>query len=257
MRVRIKFSRHGAMKFIGHLDVMRYFQKAIRRADLPVVLSGGFSPHMIMSFASPLGVGITSDGEYFDLDLQDGRIGTEEVRDLLDAQMTDLFRVKNVVCIPDDKNNKCMSVIAAARYLTGFRKGAVRLPDELLAPEGMQAEIRRFLELKEITVMRKTKRSEQMTDIRPWILSADAAGEEEVRALASREEDTMDLQLPAFDLLLSAGSVQNLKPELVVQAFADFAGVPGVWDRKSLIIHRLDLFAQTPEGLRSLDKAVF
>ena len=54
------------MKFIGHLDIMRFFQKALRRADIPVAFSGGFSPHMIMSFANPLGVGLTSDGEYFD-----------------------------------------------------------------------------------------------------------------------------------------------------------------------------------------------
>ena len=42
------------MKFIGHLDIMRYFQKAIRRANIPIAFSGGFSPHMIMSFAAPL-----------------------------------------------------------------------------------------------------------------------------------------------------------------------------------------------------------
>ena len=40
------------MKFIGHLDIMRYFQKSIRRANIPIAFSGGFSPHMIMSFAA-------------------------------------------------------------------------------------------------------------------------------------------------------------------------------------------------------------
>ena len=58
MKVRIKFSKEGPMKFVGHLDTMRYFQKALRRAELPVAFSGGYSPHMIMSFAVPLGVGM-------------------------------------------------------------------------------------------------------------------------------------------------------------------------------------------------------
>ena len=49
MKVRIKFSKHGPMKFIGHLDIMRYFQKAMRRADVAICYSGGFSPHQIMS----------------------------------------------------------------------------------------------------------------------------------------------------------------------------------------------------------------
>ena len=69
MKVRIKFSKEGPVKFVGHLDTMRYFQKAIRRANLPVAFSGGYSPHMIMSFAAPLGVGTESLGEYFDLEL--------------------------------------------------------------------------------------------------------------------------------------------------------------------------------------------
>ena len=43
MKIRIKFRKTGIMKFIGHLDVMRYFQKAIRRADVEICYSGGFS----------------------------------------------------------------------------------------------------------------------------------------------------------------------------------------------------------------------
>ena len=69
MKARIKFRKNGVMKFIGHLDIMRYFQKAIRRAQIPIAFTGGYSPHMIMSFANPLGVGLTSDGEYFDIEL--------------------------------------------------------------------------------------------------------------------------------------------------------------------------------------------
>ena len=47
MKIRIKFSKQGAMKFIGHLDTMRYFQKAMRRADVDIRYSEGFSPHQI------------------------------------------------------------------------------------------------------------------------------------------------------------------------------------------------------------------
>ena len=50
-------------------DIMRYFQKAMRRAEIPIAFTGGYSPHMVMSFANPLGVGLISDGEYFDIEL--------------------------------------------------------------------------------------------------------------------------------------------------------------------------------------------
>ena len=66
LKVRIKFTKTGSLKFIGHLDVMRYFQKAFRRAEVDVAYSKGFSPHQLLSFAAPLGIGLTSEGEYLD-----------------------------------------------------------------------------------------------------------------------------------------------------------------------------------------------
>ena len=59
MKIRIKFAKTGVMKFVGHLDVMRYFQKAIRRAELPIAYSEGFSPHMLLSAsAAPVNISI-------------------------------------------------------------------------------------------------------------------------------------------------------------------------------------------------------
>ena len=80
LKARIKFRKYGIMKFIGHLDVMRFFQKVMRRADIPIAFTGGYSPHMIMSFAQPLGVGITSDGEYLDIELKEPIDSKEAVR---------------------------------------------------------------------------------------------------------------------------------------------------------------------------------
>ena len=76
------------MKFVGHLDTMRYFQKALRRAELPVAFSGGYSPHMIMSFAVPLGVGMESLGDYFDLEMAED-MPTAEIAARLEEQMAE------------------------------------------------------------------------------------------------------------------------------------------------------------------------
>ena len=96
------------MKFIGHLDIMRYFQKAIRRANIPIAFSGGFSPHMIMSFAAPLGVGVTSSGEYFDMELTDDSLSSKEMEDRLNATMAEGMKVISVRQIPDGKASACM-----------------------------------------------------------------------------------------------------------------------------------------------------
>ena len=85
MKARIKFRKYGALRFIGHLGVMRFFQKVMRRADIPIAFTGGFSPHMIMSFASPLGIGLASEGEYFDIELTRPINSEEAVRRMNEA----------------------------------------------------------------------------------------------------------------------------------------------------------------------------
>ena len=135
LKARIKFRKNGVMKFIGHLDIMRYFQKAIRRAEIPVAYSGGFSPHMIMSFANPLGVGVTSDGEYFDVELRDTISSAEAVK-RLNEQMVEGMEVVSFVEIPDDKKSKGMSIVAGAEYLTSVKCGEF--------PEGWQEKVADF-----------------------------------------------------------------------------------------------------------------
>ncbi len=214
MKVRVKFKKTGAMKFIGHLDIMRYFQKALRRANIPVAFSGGFSPHMIMSFAAPLGVGVTSSGEYFDMELTES-MPSAEMEQRLNETMVDGMRVISVREIPDNKANACMSLVAAADYSIEFREGK--------APEGNWKEkLQEFYQQNEITILRKTKRSEQETDIRPWIYQLELRG------------DKIWMQL-------SQGSVQNLKPELVMEAFMNYLGQE--LQPFALLIHREEVYA--------------
>ena len=115
MRIRVRFTKTGPLKFIGHLDVMRYFQKAVRRADIPAALSEGFSPHMIMSFAQPLGVGKTSGGEYFDLDLKDGAsFERDDFVDRLNRQIAHGIEVVNAGEVRGEKKNRGRALVGAA-----------------------------------------------------------------------------------------------------------------------------------------------
>ena len=62
-RLRLKFSRGEKLKYLSHLDLMRLWERALRRAGLPAAYSEGFSPHPRISLASPLAVGVTSRAE--------------------------------------------------------------------------------------------------------------------------------------------------------------------------------------------------
>lgn len=109
MKVRIKFSKSGSMVYIGHLDIMRYFQKAIRRSGLPIKYSEGFNPHQIMSFAAPLGVGLSSSGEYMDIELKEF-VPSQEALQRLQATMVDGMEVTSFRYLPDNAQNAMSSV---------------------------------------------------------------------------------------------------------------------------------------------------
>ncbi|MCR4587690.1 MAG: TIGR03936 family radical SAM-associated protein, partial [Lachnospiraceae bacterium] len=80
LKCRIKFAKYGTMKFIGHLDIMRFFQKVFRRSGIDIAYTEGFSPHQVMSFASPLGVGVCSNGEYLDVTLNSATTSEDMIR---------------------------------------------------------------------------------------------------------------------------------------------------------------------------------
>ena len=115
MKTRMRFVKCGSMKFIGHLDCMRFFQKAIRRAKLDVAYSKGYSPHQLMSFASPLGVGVTSDGEYIDVEFYSlPDLSLPELVTYLNQFMTDEIFVTDIEIMPDGFGSKFA-------FLCGFK----------------------------------------------------------------------------------------------------------------------------------------
>ncbi len=71
MKLRVKYKVTEEGRFLGHLDLTRTIMKILRRADLPVMLSEGFNPHPRLSFAMPLSVGHTGDGEFFEVVLKE------------------------------------------------------------------------------------------------------------------------------------------------------------------------------------------
>ena len=203
------------MKFIGHLDIMRYFQKAIRRAEIPIAFTSGYSPHMIMSFANPLGVGLTSDGEYFDIELTESIASKEAIR-RLNEQMVDGMEIVSFVQIPDDKKSKGMSIVAGADYLSAVKNGSL--------PEDLAEKLEAFYAQNEICVVKMTKKSEKEVDIRPMIYK-------------------LECRDGKIYMRVAAGSVQNLKPELVTEAFVRYLGMDA--EEVTFTHHRLETFAES------------
>lgn len=214
MKVRIKFTKEGPIKFVGHLDTMRYFQKAVRRAELPAAFSTGYSPHMIMSFAAPLGVGIESRGEYFDIDFKES-LPSAEIVSRLNAVMTEGVTILSAVQVEEGKAGKAMSLVAAADYYVNFRPG--REPSE-----DWKERILDFYQQNQILVTKTTKNGETEVDIRPFIYKLYLEG------------DKVFLQL-------ASASGNYTRPDTVMDAFLAFLGAdPGPWSYQTM---RLETYA--------------
>ena len=221
MKIRIKFRKWGSMKFIGHLDMMRYFQKVMRRADVDIRYSEGFSPHQIMSFAAPLGVGITSDGEYFDIEVHSTKSSEEMISDM-NKTMVDGVEITGYVALPDDAKT-AMSIVAAADYVLSYKEG-YEVPFSVEEWKSHVAEL--FTNQKTFTIIKKTKKSEREVDLKPLVYAFDVI-----------EQDGK----PAFYINVSTGSVDNIKPELLLASMYEKLGLE--YNESAIAIHRKDVYA--------------
>lgn len=218
MKVRIKFSKEGPVRFIGHLDIMRYFQKAIRRAGIDIAYSTGFSPHQIMSFASPLSVGHESCGEYFDVELN-SITDTEDIKMRLNQTMAAGIQILQVAVLNETEGN-AMASVAAADYLISFR-------DSVSLPDDWKEKLTAFYEKDKIPVIKKTKKGEREIDLK-----------ETIYQLEIREDQVY--------MLLDAGSGSNMKPGFVLETFctAENISLPEYPFR----VRRLETYKRTGEG---------
>lgn len=118
IKLRIKFKRDDELRFLSHLDQMRMFTRAFRRAHLPIAFSQGFNPHPIMSFANALSVGMTSDCEYIEvgLDLEDtDSVNTNQILKKLRKVVPKGIRIEEIISLP--KNSKSLTrLIDSADY---------------------------------------------------------------------------------------------------------------------------------------------
>ena len=235
MKVRIKFSRTGPVKFLGHLDLMRYFQKAIRRADIDIKYTGGFSPHQVMSFAAPLGVGIESEGEYFDIEVNSTPEENEAVLKL-NKVMAQGIRIIEYHII-DDKAEKAMAAVAAAEYDISPRERTGRYGFKEFSSHRILPELKSLVEKyiaspDEIPFKKKTKKSERIIDLKPLIYEA----------------EVLDKSENSIRMLLSAGSAENLKPQLVLEYLYGCVGVE--YDPLAYRIIRRDVY-RLREGIET------
>lgn len=188
-KFRIQFTKYGDMKYVSHLDLIRLFTRIFHRAELPLVYSEGFNPHPKMSVLLPLSVGFESSCEYIDVEFKDS-VSMLDCMKKLKGKLPLGMEVPQITQL--NETSKKAKAIRYASYEFSF--------DVAPAQEAIDA----FLNMSEIQVVKKTKRSESLADIRPDIMDMVITDNGKMRSI------------------IAAGSNANLKPDLLVTAMEQF-----------------------------------
>lgn len=232
--IRAKFTREENVRFISHLDIMRVFERALRRARLPVKYSEGYNPRPAIVFGLPLPVGVTSEAEYADFELTQ-KITPQEFLKALSMQLPGGLKLV-AAAVRKGKENIMASVDAALYDMVlyskhkGFKTQVEKCLDEMLNS-------------RELSVEKNTKRGPEMVDIRPLVIKAEISHE---RARWCTESDYGNNLTGAFlTMLVSAGSRGNLKPVLFVKALESCCGLKIRFVR----VHRRQLYVKKGDRL--------
>ena len=221
MKIRVKFSKSGNVKYVGHLDTMRLFQRAIKVAQLPVAYSQGFSPHLLVYFALPLAVGMQSEGEYMEIVMQEP-ILAGDVKERLSSVMVSGITLLDVFEV-EEKTPSLMSLVQGADY---------KLTLKVLQQPEVTATVleEKVMTSTELMVLKKGKKGIAPVDIKPLIL----------QSVFTDREDKIDIDLKVF-----AGSSKNLNPDLFIKALLGESPY-------ELEVVRKELYTEGEEGLTPL-----
>lgn len=159
-RLRLCYSKLGTARFASHRDFARAFERALRRAGVPMAFSSGFSPHLRISYAGVAPTAAASYAEYADIAVLEV-LDPDGLRDALNEVLPPGFRVSRVV----ERYRPALSeLLEASDWL--IEPGA---PE----PEELRRGVRALLEADRVEVSRLTRKGERVFDVRPSVLSAE------------------------------------------------------------------------------------
>lgn len=192
MRLGVKFSRHGMARFVSHLDMQRMFSRAIRRSGIPAAFTQGFNPHITLSFASAMPVGLETEGDYLEFGLG-AEIAPEECQSRLAAAVPQGIGIVKAGLLPEGER-KLMAALRWAEYSFSDKKQEDVLLRQIYA----------IMEMESCTALKTRKGKSREIDIRPLIRSVQA-------------ED-------GLRLVLALSGEQSLSPKLLLEKLSQLSG---------------------------------
>ncbi|HUR52461.1 MAG TPA: TIGR03936 family radical SAM-associated protein [Mycobacteriales bacterium] len=158
-KVRLRYTKRGRLRFTSHRDIARVFERALRRAGVPMAFSAGFSPHPKISWVGAAATGVASEAEYVDIALAEQR-DPEELRQALDASLPDGIDVVEAVTAPP--GTSLADLVTAS--LWRIELPGVAVPD-------LERAVAAFEAAASVEVERMTKNGRRTFDTRTAVVS--------------------------------------------------------------------------------------
>lgn len=204
MRLRIAYTKIEDARYIAHLDLTRVFERAMRRAEIPMSYSEGFNPRPKISFGFALAVGTEGEREYVDVELRDDDLDIGEVLARIQEQLPPGIRLLQGQSL-DQGAKSLMAVLNAASY-------RIRVPVALpIQAERLAEAVKAWLEREHVTYSRYSKKGPTDKDIRPWVkqLAGKIQGDEVI-----------------FELEVEMGNSGSVRPEEVLASLRELENLP-------------------------------
>ena len=217
--IRVKYKKEDEMIFISHLDLQRLLQRAFRRAKINLSYSEGFNPHPKMSYGNALALGVESQGEYVDIEIEDD-IEVKEFLERINEQLPDGIKFVKGQDI-DPKTPSLSSIIVYGEYIFNID---LEVP---LSKEFVKSRVLNFVKSKEIIITKKNKKGKKVeVDIRPMIRNFD---------LGSLDDNRV-----TFVSTIATGSKANLNINILIPQILDMLNLD--MDPREVGVLRRDLY---------------
>ena len=216
--IRVFFKKEGDAKYISHLDLSRFMQRSLKRTGLPLWHTEGFNPHPFATFPLPLSLGFRGVNECMDVKLEDDNYSFEEIISKLNACLPRGIQVFDVT----------EPVMKAGKI--AFAEFSIKLSCENTNSTVITEKLSRFLASEKIEIEKRSKKGLKTVDIKQGIKSFEI-------------DEKFDFVL--LNVVLSAGSSDNVNPNLLVSAFENYSALTVDAD-----ITRIDLYNSDMELFR-------
>lgn len=229
MNLRVKFNKKNYLKYISHLDTMRLFERAFKRAGIPVEFSQGFNPHPKFSIASPISLGLESEGEYMDIELNE-EMSPEEFKSKLNQVLPKDMQILEARYSEDKKT--IAALITWAKYSIEIKQ------ENDINPEKIKESLLDWIKKDEIIIERLRKKKKKKVLKRENISDL----------IDGFKILNIDKNIVEVEVLLKTGSVKNLRPFDFVKALMRDNHLEGGLDlvemkrEKLLIGDKLEIF---------------